>query len=159
MKKIVIYSVFLIALTSTFPSWSQLALQCPPCLPVSACDQCWESVEQAEQNGCTQAANASLSSSTTDLPASDNDKLEIENLLLNHLIYPNPSHSGYFTLESTKEFDGVIQVNDQSGRIVLEYKVRGERVFQSSDRLESGLYFVVLKYKDGFETKRLIVIK
>ncbi|MTI33105.1 T9SS type A sorting domain-containing protein [Xanthovirga aplysinae] len=159
MKAIIKYVVFMLLWTSTFTSWSQTTLQCPPCRPVVACDQCWESVEQAEENGCFEAGNEGVNQSAVGQSTSEENRSEMENTSINFHIYPNPSLNGYFTVEIPEDFNGIIQVSDQSGRKVLEYGVKGETMFNSSDPLESGLYFVILKSQEGLETKRLIIIK
>ena len=132
----------------------QLVLQCPDsCLPVTACGQCWESVQAAQDAGCTTAARGIVTSEASSVESA------ADILLSESVVYPNPSFDGVFTLENTSGFSGNISVLDASGRQVANYRLNGERVFRFQSALPSGLFFMVLQSDQGVTaTKRLVVI-
>ena len=160
MKKIIINTIFVCFLCTigiTHTAYGQLSLQCPPCLPVNGCDKCWASIEDAQNGGCTTAGRSSDQVNGLELTDKAN-QLEDPLLAASNFIYPNPSFDGYFTLENSQGFTGVLEIVDSSGKILLTYSLNQEVRYKFRDQLSSGLYILVLKDQNGGRaTKKLLV--
>ena len=123
MKRIFNILIVLVGLNGV--AFGQLQLQCPQsCLPVTACGQCWASVEAAQNAGCTSAAR------NVDLV---NEVAEVSLETAESVIYPNPSFDGYFTLQNAAGFSGNLTVVDAAGKFMMSYDVRGDQTFTFRD--------------------------
>lgn len=70
---------------------------------------------------------------------------------------PNPAND-FFTLTTNKEFSGLIQITDLSGKVVLTMNLNREQsVRVSTEHLTNGVYFVSIRNANGNSLHKLIV--
>lgn len=140
MQKVIIHT----AITFLFfhLASGQVNLQCPPCLPVKGCDQCWASMTEAQDNGCSMNA-ARVDSDELNLVLAEASPI------IEAIIYPNPSHDGFFTIESLEQMNGHIRIVDPSGRIIDRYTLNAKKTFRFAQRLYPGLYFMIFEDTAG----------
>ena len=80
------------------------------------------------------------------------------------IVYPNPTNAGFaVSINSPEKTESNISIIDISGRVVSNRSVTlqiGENTLQeSTDHLQSGIYFFQLKNNDVLITKKLVVVK
>lgn len=157
MKKILVYIIILVFTTGFgYVANAQLALQCPSCTPVQGCDQCWATVTEAQNNGCSSAARSAAYLITPEGEQATQQVLTSTDW--QHVIYPNPSYDGYFTLESAQGFTGEVFVADLLGKRVSTYRMHGERLLRFTQKLLPGIYIMTMTDHEGKKaTKKLIV--
>ncbi|HAA19412.1 MAG TPA: hypothetical protein DCP28_11810 [Cytophagales bacterium] len=149
MKRLVMMTLVLVAFQGV--AMAQLAVTCPPCRPYQSCDQCWVDVAEAQAAGCT----ASRGSQPTEIAA---EGLEMESLQVT-MLYPNPSPDGWVTLQNPGKVRGDLSLVDPSGRVLNNYRLQGQPEFKFPGRLESGLYFVILKTEDGRQSTQMLLVQ
>ena len=80
------------------------------------------------------------------------------------VLYPNPTNAGFaVSIHASEKTESYISIIDISGRVVSNRSVTlqiGENTLQeSTDHLQSGIYFFQLKNNDVLITKKLVVVK
>jgi len=148
MKRLVMIALVLVAFQGT--AMAQLAVTCPPCRPYESCDQCWLDAAEAQAAGCTAARGSQSAESLV-------EGLEMEALQV-PLLYPNPSPDGWVTLQNPGQVRGDLSLVDPSGRILNSYRLQGQSEFKFPGRLDSGLYFVILKTDDGRQSTQMLLV-
>jgi hypothetical protein len=102
-----------------------ITVQCPPCRPIAACNQCWESQQQA-------LANCGSNARTTTF----HQPSEVLKVL------PNPT-DGVFTVQLSKNFEGVLTLINHSGQTVRKVNLRMVKSHRFKEKLAPGLYHVI----------------
>ncbi len=76
------------------------------------------------------------------------------------VIFPNPNN-GYFSVQSNSWLEGNIKLRlyDSQGRLYFSHPYDSGRLFNVTipDRLESGLYTIVVKDKQSIYSQKLII--
>lgn len=80
------------------------------------------------------------------------------------ILFPNPANTGFSLLISSAEkTESELSMTDISGRVLSQRSVSlqaGENILrESTDHLQSGIYFVQLKNKDVLITKKVVVAR
>jgi len=80
--------------------------------------------------------------------------------------FPNPSNSIVtFDLTSLKIYNGILNISDQSGRLVRQFNIPGknsiiwDRKNENNQKVIPGTYFYQLISDDLFETGKLIILE
>lgn len=126
-----------------------LTLSCPPCRPVTGCDQCW--VSQAEANAS--CSGARLDKGAVALPFMAEADFNV---------YPNPSTNGVFSIENVQELSGTITIYNQQGMIINEYSLNGQQQFRIGNEmpLSRGLYLLRFTTSDqSMKINRRLIVK
>ncbi|WP_082796092.1 T9SS type A sorting domain-containing protein [Flammeovirga sp. SJP92] len=148
MKRI-IYITLVMILGSFSMSFAQnvssLTLKCPPCRPFQGCLQCFET--QAEADACSSSSRKANS-------------LVEELSALEFTVYPNPSKTGVFTVETLKKIKGKVRIFSPLGSVVEEFEVNDQSLFQVGNPLQftTGIYILSFTDESGQTiTKKLMV--
>ena len=72
------------------------------------------------------------------------------------IIYPNPARD-FFRIENAP--DGSISIYNTAGSLVLFQNIVGDGCEISTDKLESGVYYVRLEFHDHSKTSKLIIMR
>ncbi len=142
MKHIVFITVAF--LSFHFAARSQVTVHCPAsCRPVLSCNACWESIQQAVNNGCGITTGNQLAG--------------ILNGDLN--IYPNPSDNKRFMIDNKNNLIGTIDILDLRGKVITNFDLNGETLYIYEGELAPGVYLVQLTLTGSNVTinKKLIV--
>lgn len=78
----------------------------------------------------------------------NNEKIEFE-------IYPNPSQSSFYFINSSK-LNGELVIYDASGKTIKKYLVKSDSNEEIKD-LSAGFYIIELKTENSYTRKKHIV--
>lgn len=82
-----------------------------------------------------------------------------DNSIPNFNIYPNPAQDIVHIMYSDNNLNTVLQVFDQQGRLIIEKSNIEDHTDIDISSLNQGLYFFVLRNKNGQSTRRLIKLQ
>jgi Concanavalin A-like lectin/glucanases superfamily/Secretion system C-terminal sorting domain/Ig-like domain CHU_C associated len=102
--------------------------------------------------GCTDTANLNFNV---------NCILGLDNAIINNssfIIMPNPNN-GVFTINSTIEIDGSIELINELGQVVYKNRMNGLSQQLNVQHLAAGVYHLKVSNGNGIQTKRLSIVK
>jgi PKD-like domain/Secretion system C-terminal sorting domain len=105
--------------------------------------------------------NAATCSDSAQFNFNVNCILGLGNTIINNssfIITPNPNN-GVFTISSTNEIDGSIELINELGQVVYKNRMNGLSLQLDLQHLAAGVYHLKVSNRDGIQTKRLSVVR